>query len=68
MKVIISPVLDLGLKPQAGSHPQDPSRCRLEAVRDFCHISVVALLSLGNRVRFYSVYYTESVTRINQRG
>lgn len=48
----------------AGSEP--PSGCTLGAVRDFCNISVVALLSVGNRVRFCSVYYTGSVTRINQ--
>lgn len=67
-KVVKSPVLGSGLKATDDWEPapRPPSGCELEAVRDFCNISVVALLSVGNRVRFCSVYYTGSVTRINQ--
>lgn len=46
MKVITSPVLDLGLKPQIESHPQDLSGCRLEAVKGFCHISCSCSIEL----------------------
>lgn len=49
-----------------GAVPETPFGRNLETVRDFCNISVDALLSVRIGVRFCSVYYTDSVTRINQ--
>jgi len=67
-KVIKSPDASFEFKRHRwlGAVPETPVGRNLETVRDFCDISVDALLSVGIGVRFCSVYYTDSVTRINQ--